>query len=102
MSSRRFVFRSLLDSHHDRRVCPQFFKVIEIAHRAAEQVDDHAVVIEQDPAGLAGTFDAQRQNALLFQLPMQIVGDGFHLPRVVRRGDHKIIGDDRDRARVDQ
>ncbi len=92
----------LLHSHDNRRALPQFFQAIVIAHRPAEQVRDHAVVIEENPARVRRAFGAERRNVMLFETLAQIIGDCFHLPFIIARRNNQIIGDDCQRSRIEQ
>lgn len=85
----------LLHSYDDRRFGPQFLQLVIVAHFRAEEVNDHASVIEQYPAGSGCPLDAQWAHRLHFELFLNFIRDRFQLPLALRRPDHEIIGDER-------
>ena len=57
-------------------------------------------VIGQNPFALGVAFDADGAVALQPQLPVDLIGDGLHLPLVVAGADDEIIGKGGDAAQV--
>jgi hypothetical protein len=56
-------------------------------------VDDEIPIIEEDPAALAETLDAQRPDALLLEGLLDVPGDGRDLPVGRTRAEEEIIGE---------
>src|SRR5438105_7797842 len=60
---------------------PDFFQVVEVAHRRMHDVHDHVAEIDEHPFAVRFALDAVDARAVFAHLLLHVVGERLHLPR---------------------
>src|SRR5262249_30176257 len=80
---------------------PHLLEVIERAHLGSEDVHDNVAGIEQHPIALWPALDAHPAVSGLFELALDLLGDGSDVPIGATRSDHHVVADGRFPPNID-
>jgi hypothetical protein len=93
--------RPLLKANDGSALPPESFEVVEAALFRAEQVDDHIVEVEKDPAGTGIALASPHLNAVGCQSLVNRLDHRVHLSLAEHSADHKPVGKPGNLADVD-
>ena len=75
------------------RISPEPLQIVELAGLLVENMNDHILVVKQNPVRLAGAFTVEHAHALRRQALFHAFGESPDLAEGVRAGDHEIVGE---------
>ena len=85
--------RRVAAQHPLRRISPEPLQIVELAGLLVENMNDHILVVKQNPARLAGPLAVPHAHACQRQALFHAFGEGPDLARGERAGDHEIVGE---------
>ena len=84
-----------------RHVAPQILERIEAARLGREDVQDDVEIVGDDPVAVALAVGGARKQLLALHAEMDLVRDRLGLARVATGADDEVVGEDADRAHVE-
>jgi hypothetical protein len=87
---------------YQRGVAPEIFEVVEFAHVAAHDVDDHVEIIQDHPGGVDGAVGSARALVVLFfEILLDFIDNGAEVRLAGAGADNEVISDAGDLAEVE-